>query len=68
MPNEEHKTRGLKTYSDNLFSLLGELSGEVANLPEELRKNLSSVAERLLVEVYSQAEFERTKPATLRLQ
>ncbi|MCG8532534.1 MAG: hypothetical protein MI749_17990 [Desulfovibrionales bacterium] len=60
--------QGRKMYSDNLFSLLGELSGEVAQLPIELQKKLNSVADRLMAEVFSNAEFERIEPETRTLQ
>ena len=68
MPKELMNEQWRKMYSDNLFTLLGELSGEVASLPAELQKRLSSVADRLMAEVCSQAEFERIEPASTILQ
>ena len=65
MRNTQEKSR---YFSDNLFSLMATLTSEIEELPKELQIRLSSVADQLLDEVYSQAKFERCVPKVTRPQ
>lgn len=69
MPKATHKIDPKSRYfSENLFSLMAELAEEIEALPPGLQKRLNGVADQLLSEVYSQAQFERSVPVTQKPQ